>query len=229
MKCHNCDQEINTNSHIKKHHYIFFKIIIILDIIIIGLLIAFIFYDKKSNHNKGGITNKTKTTTTHTSLITNNKGIHSTFAYPTSIGKITLASIYDNDNKKYTDVDIRVDRLLSMEEINNIVLANNILKDNQDFIYKGIEYTVNFNDLTYLNKPILPILNSAIYQNDGNDYITYKKVKYEIKMYNIYNGNKISNNESATIKVIYSIPSNLSNYSICFGYYNETLGCVSLS
>lgn len=171
-------------------------------------------------------TTTTQTTTSVNIVPTKNKGSNSTLSYPLSLGQVTLASIYDEKYKKYTDVDVTALRYLSSEEATILADENSNRELIEGFRWHGFEYRVQLNDLDYLqNDGISPLLNSKIYNLDGSDFVNVNGVNYRLVTTPIIDGDKIHNNESAVVKLIYQIPIDKSDFVICFGYYKETMGC----
>ena len=223
----NAPNDLNESVKEKKDN-LFFIMVIIIGLVILASIILLMFINPLKK-NKGEVTT-TKTTTTEVSVASNNKGYKSTYNYPLEVGKVTLASIYDDTTKKYTDVDVTGIRFIKGTEA--LELANLYSKEilNSGFEWNAFEYKVNFNDLSYLNEnKISPVLNAEIYKWNGSNFITYNGVNYFLNITTIYLGDYIKNNEEATIKILYQLPINEQEYSICFGEIDKTFGCFANS
>lgn len=166
------------------------------------------------------------TTTTEESIQSLNIGNRSTYSFPANIGEIILASFYDSEAEKYTNVDVYGNRYIYDEELINLVstyAGSEVLTEG--FYWAGFEYTIKFNDLFYLNeRSVSPLLDTSIYQLNGNDFFLVGDHYYKIKVIPVDDGLSIKNGESATIKVLYQVPLN-AEYAICFGIRNKTMGC----
>lgn len=200
--------------------------ITLIAIIIIGIgIIVGLLFGKKNNYDNN---NKTLTTTTTEPLIkhTDNKGMLSSITEPTTFGTLTLASIYNPEDKKYYDVDLYGVRFIDNVEATTLASELNYTSKQNEFWY-GLVYQVTFNDLKALKKGISPVLKPGFYLSDGKPFITINKQNYYIDFKTIYNNKEIKNNEQATITVLYQIPEFHEKYSICFGEEYHTLGCFS--
>lgn len=208
----------------KKTDY-FFLGVILMGVVVLVILMIWLF-DK----NKGKpITN---TTTTTTSLITGpvsgNVGYRSNFNYPLAVGQITVANIYDEYAKVDSIVDVTGLRFIEGDEAIELATLYSSDNLNEGFEWLGFEYKVTFNDLSYLgDRTISPVLDAKIYKWNGCDFINYNGKNYILNVISIYDGGNIKNNENATVKVLYQLPVGQSEYSICFGDYNKTMGCFS--
>lgn len=223
----NAPNDLNESVKEKKDN-LFFIMVILIGLVILASIILLMFINPLKK-NKDEVTT-TKTTTTEVSVASNNKGYKSTYDYPLEVGKVTLASIYDNTTNKYTDVDVTGIRFIKGTEA--LELANLYSKEilNSGFEWNAFEYKVNFNDLSYLNEnKISPVLNAEIYKWNGSNFITYNGVNYFLNITTIYLGDYIKNNEEATIKILYQLPINEQEYSICFGEIDKTFGCFANS
>lgn len=209
----------------KKKDEIFFMAVIIIGCFVLIALIFVMIYKNSEKTNEGTNKNTTKTTT---KLVSNNTGIRSTFNYPLYPGNIALASFYDKENKRFTEVDILGSRFITGTEINE--LASIYAKEplNEGFEWVGFEYKISFNDLEYLkDKAINPIIESKVYRWNGCDFFNFNSKNYMINITSIYEGENIKNKESATIKVLFQVPAGEKQYSICFGNIDKTIGCFA--
>lgn len=218
-----------TNNHKKKYKVedLFFSGVSAIGLIILVILIVSLFKNNKAMDEKR-LATKQGNIYDQTIIETNNVGNRSSFNAPMKIGNTTLASVYDSLNQLYVDVDVTGLRFIEGVEAEE--LAKNYSTDtlNNGFAWYGLEYRVNFNDLKQLEgRGINPVLNSKLYLWNGSDYIVYNEKKNELKTYDVYSGSTITNNQSAIIKVIYQIPIEEKEYSVCFGYLEKTLGCFS--
>ena len=189
-------------------------------VIIVGLVVLLMLLLKYINKDKKYANSSTTTTKITEEVKTNNKGYFRSFYTPGHIGDIALATFYDRENDVYTDVDVKGIRFLSEEETSELTDE----KLNDGFVYQGFEYEVGFNDLEYLKESIEPIMNVGVYNELGYNLLTYKEHNYVIKVKTITDGEKIKNNESKTLKVVYQYPKDL-NYTLCFGYEEKKLSC----
>ena len=201
-----------------------------LGVIGIGSLILVIYIISLFSKEDIPLLNNNTTTTTIRIVgsFTENQGHHSSFNYPMKAGNTTLASIYDKDMDKYTDVDVTGIRFISGDEANNVALTHAIEPLNPDFEWLGFEYKVTLNDLDYLGDRLIdPVLIPKIYKWNGCDFANHNGKNYILNVVSIYDGNNIKNKESAIIKVLYQMPIGMKDYSLCFGKYEQTLGCFS--
>ena len=192
----------------------FVTVIIVGGVVLLMLLLKYINKDKKYSESPSTTTKITE------EVKTNNKGYFRSFYTPGHVGELALATFYDKENDTYTDVDIKGIRFLSEEEAAS--LSDEKLNDG--FVYQGFEYEISFNDLEYLKSPIEPIMNVGVYNDLGYNLLTFNGHNYVIKVKTIYDGQKIGNNESKTLKVVYQYPKDLA-YSLCFGYDEKKLSC----
>lgn len=209
----------------KKKDEMFFMAVIIIGCFVLTALIFVMIYKNSEKTSEGADNKVTKTTT---KLISNNTGIRSTFNYPLYTGNTALASYYDKENKKYTEVDVLGSRFINGTEANE--LANIYAKEplNEGFEWVGFEYKITFNDLEYLkDQAISPIIESKIYRWNGCDFFNYNSKNYMINITSIYEGDNIKNKESATVKVLFQVPAGEKQYSICFGNIDKTIGCFA--
>ena len=219
------DKKIEKVKLIRKKSDYFF-----LGVIGIGSLILIMFAISLFVKDDTPLLNNTTTTTT-TRLVgpfTENQGFHSSFNYPMKAGNTTLASIYDIDTDKYTDVDVTGIRFISGDEAISMASTHAIEALNPEFEWLGFEYKVTLNDLDYLgDKVINPVLIPKIYKWNGCDFVNHNDKNYILNIVSIYSGGHIQNKQSATVKVLYQMPVGMSDYSLCFGKYEQTLGCFS--
>lgn len=209
----------------KKTDY-FFIAVILIGVVILVSLIIFLFL----KNDNGGNDETTTTTTTKIAEgpFTKNKGYRSTFNYPLNLGQTTIASVYDETTNTYTNVDVLGIRFIEGDEAYNLGMAYAIEPLTPGFEWIGFEYQVTFNDLEYLSdRALSPVLNAKIYKWNGCDFINYNGQNYILNVVSIYEGNDIKNSESATVKVLYQLPIGQTEYSVCFGDYNKTMGCFS--
>ena len=192
----------------------FVTVIIVGGVVLLMLLLKYINKDKKYSESSSTTTKITE------EAKTNNKGYYRSFYTPGHVGELALATFYDKENDTYTDVDIKGIRFLSEEEAAS--LSDETLNDG--FVYQGFEYEISFNDLEYLKSPIEPIMKVGVYNDLGYNLLTFNGHNYVIKVKTIYDGQKIGNNESKTLKIVYQYPKNLS-YTLCFGYEEKKLSC----
>lgn len=192
----------------------FVTVIIVGGVVLLMLLLKYINKDKKYSESPSTTTKITE------EAKTNNKGYYRSFYTPGHVGELALATFYDKENDTYTDVDIKGIRFLSEEEAGS--LSDEKLNDG--FVYQGFEYEISFNDLEYLKSPIEPIMNVGVYNDLGYNLLTFNGHNYVIKVKTIYDGQKIRNNESKTLKIVYQYPKDLS-YTLCFGYEEKKLSC----
>ena len=192
----------------------FVTVIIVGGVVLLMLLLKYINKDKKYSESSSTTTKITE------EAKTNNKGYYRSFYTPGHVGELALATFYDKENDTYTDVDIKGIRFLSEEEAAS--LSDEKLNDG--FVYQGFEYEISFNDLEYLKSPIEPIMNVGVYNDLGYNLLTFNGHNYVIKVKTIYDGQKIRNNESKTLKIVYQYPKDLS-YTLCFGYEEKKLSC----
>lgn len=192
----------------------FVTVIIVGGVVLLMLLLKYINKDKKYSESPSTTTKITE------EAKTNNKGYFRSFYTPGHVGELALATFYDKENDTYTDVDIKGIRFLSEEEAGS--LSDEKLNDG--FVYQGFEYEISFNDLEYLKSPIEPIMNVGVYNDLGYNLLTFNGHNYVIKVKTIYDGQKIRNNESKTLKIVYQYPKDLS-YTLCFGYEEKKLSC----
>ena len=219
------EDEVKRIKKEKKKADLFFIIVIGIGLIVLAVLVGVMLL---GDDIKKEVPSTKYTTTTTTSVPSDNLGYRSTFNYPMSIGNTTLASIYDSDKKVYTNVDVMGIRFIKGVEASELAKVYATETLNEGFEWLGFEYKVTLNDLKYLNdNTINPVLESKIYKWDGCDFINFNGKNYFLNIVSIYKGNEIKNKESATIKVLYQLPVGQKNYSICFGNIDETLGCFS--
>ena len=192
----------------------FVTVIIVGGVVLLMLLLKYINKDKKYSESPSTTTKITE------EVKTNNKGYFRSFYTPGHVGELALATFFDKENDTYTDVDIKGIRFLSEEEAAS--LSDEKLNDG--FVYQGFEYEISFNDLEYLKSPIEPIMNVGVYNDLGYNLLTFNGHNYVIKVKTIYDGQKIRNNESKTLKIVYQYPKDLS-YTLCFGYEEKKLSC----
>lgn len=192
----------------------FVTVIIVGGVVLLMLLLKYINKDKKYSESSSTTTKITE------EAKTNNKGYYRSFYTPGHVGELALATFYDKENDTYTDVDIKGIRFLSEEEAGS--LSDEKLNDG--FVYQGFEYEISFNDLEYLKSPIEPIMNVGVYNDLGYNLLTFNGHNYVIKVKTIYDGQKIGNNESKTLKIVYQYPKDLS-YTLCFGFEEKKLSC----
>lgn len=210
----------------KKTDAFFLGVIIVGVVILIGLII-FLFF-KNQDKEKVNTTKKTIPTTVDATPLTNNKGYRSTFNYPLSIGEVTLANVHDKETGIDTQVDVKGIRFIEGSELLELATLYSTENLNVEFEWVGFEYEVSFNDLEYLgDRTISPVLNAKVYKWNGCDFVNYNGKNYILNVKSIYDGPNIKNNQSATIKVLFQMPMGYSEYSICFGDYNKTMGCFS--
>lgn len=210
---------------VKKKNETFFIVVIIVGVIVLGVLILSMLFGKDKNKDK----NKT-TITTSTKYVepSKNIGYRSTYNYPLHIGETTLASIYNEKTKTYTDVDVLGVKFSSKEEALGIASMNALETLKEGFEWNSFTYEVHLNDLKKLDsKGISPVLNAKFFKWNGCEFVTYNEINYFINIQSIYNGKNIFNEEKATIQLLYQLPIDESEYSICLGYYDETMGCFS--
>ena len=191
----------------------FVTVIIVGGVVLLMLLLKYINKDKKYSE-------KPTTTKITEEVKTNNKGYLRSFQTPGHVGELALATFYDKENDIYTDVDIKGVRFLSEEEATSLSSQEPI----DGFIYQGFEYEVTFNDLEYLKNPIEPIMNVGVYNDLGYNSLTYNGHNYIIKVDSIYDGKRVNNNESKSIKIVYKYPKE-KDYTLCFGYEEKILSC----
>ena len=191
-------------------------------VIILGSIIFFILSLQLITKNKDTVGEKKTTTRIINNDESKNNGLYKSFYNSAHVGETVLATFFDEKNNKYTDVDITGIRYLTNEEVNEYV--NEDLKDG--FTWFGFEYKIKFNDLTYLNDPINPIIRTAIYNDIGYNLLTYNGHNYIPEVKTIYDNHLIKNGESTNIKIIYQYPET-KEHEICFGYDDKKLSCFS--
>ena len=159
---------------------------------------------------------------------TENIGIRSNFNYPSKAGNTTIASLYDIEKGKYTDVDITGVKYYTGEDANTLAATYAVEPLNPGFEWIGFEYKVKLNDLNYLgDRMISPVLTAKIYKWNGCEFAHHNGKNYILNVVSIYNGGNIKNKQSANVKVLYQMPIGMNDYSLCFGNIDETLGCFS--
>lgn len=222
MKCPNCGKKVRKNGKCENCKIVFIKqkqndnqpiflFIIVLSIILIALVAILLVRDDVKY-------NKKYSTTKITTKSSNNKGIKTDLFNHAEIGETLIASYYDG--KKYYDVDVTGIKYIEGAELNKY---NYTPKDG--FIGYGLIYKVAFNDLK--NQVNLnPVLNSMFISNDGENFVLYNEKNIQIETINYYQGPKIKNGESAEVVVLYSVPSEKKDYSICLGYIDKSLACI---
>lgn len=213
------DKDVENN---KKGRHLFFKATIIIGLFIFCILLIKLLIPSNSNED-----DVTKTTTTTVNSINSlNIGTRSTYSFPVSIGRTTLATLYDKKNDKYTDVDVSGVRYIVNEELNDLIINYASMEPLiEGFYWYGFEYNVKLNDLTYLkDNSISPLLDATIYQLNGNDFFLVGEHYYKIKVTSIYTGVDIKNGETASVKIIFQVPFE-QDFSICLGLRNKTMGC----
>ncbi len=207
----------------KKKNDLFFIIVTIIGMsIFVGLLIVLMIGNNKNNNEV-----TTTTTSITTTASSSNSGKNSFFNSPLKVGDTGIASIYDDKNDLYTSVDVTVNRYISgveASQLHDAYYENETL--NSGFSWYALEYNVKFNDLSYLgNEKLSPIMHSMYYTTSGRDFVNYNGSVYNVNILPIYKGEDITNGESATIIELYQVPTNESDYTICFGYIEKTMGC----
>lgn len=212
----------------KEKENIFFILVIIFGLAVL-LVIAFSMMSDSRKTTQTPTTSRVDYTHKVTPLAeTKNVGKRSSFDYPMAIGNTTLASYYDRVTKQYTDVDVTGIRFITGDEA--LALANSYSKEQlyEGFMWFGFEYRVQLNDLTYLNgRKINPTLNAKFYKWTGCDFINYNEHNYVINISTSSPDVAITNGESATLRVIYQVPEEEGEYSICLGYLDNTFGCFA--
>lgn len=212
----------------KKKSFTKYYIIIVVMVILLVILLSLVIMKMKpeKNSGSGGVDTPTTTGVIEKDM-TLNKGIFSGKENPLSFGNMTIASIHDVDTNTTKFVDVMVTRYLSDAEVSEI-LANNNQTLNEGFTFVGVEYNVDFHDLSYLGtKTLSPILDVAILESKFfNNYFLVNGHYYKSDVISSYNGPNIRNEESATVRIVYQVPVD-QKYYICFGSDSSSLGCFS--
>lgn len=222
-------QEFKENKEKQRQRENLFFIVVIIFGVAILLLIAIVMMVNPKKSSSSATTTRVNTTREIPSLAeTKNVGGRSSFNYPMYINNTTVASYFDQATKQYTDVDVTGIRFFSGVEAQE--LATHYAKEqlHEGFTWFGFEYKVQLNDLTYLKgNKINPALNAKFYKYNGCDFITYNEHNYLITVTTAAQGLSITNGESAVIKVIYQVPADENDYSICLGYLDNSIGCFT--
>lgn len=215
------EQEVKQPKKSYTKYFVIIGIMIIILVVLLSLILIKIKPDKVYKEE----TKKTTTTDIIKKEMTLNKGVFSGREKPVTVGEMTIASIYDESEDVTKLVDVMITRYLTDGEVLDIVTNNNYSL-NEGFTYVGVEYNVYFHDLGYLGtKTLNPILKVSILEsNFFNDFFLVNGHYYKIDVISLYNGPNITNEESATIKLVYQVPIDKNHY-ICFGSDTSSLGC----
>lgn len=223
------NQEFRENKEKQRQRENLFFIVVIIFGVAILLLIAVVMMVNPKKSNSSPTTSRVNTTQEIPPLAeTKNVGGRSSFNYPIYINNTTVASYFDQTTKQYTDVDVTGIRFFTGVEAQELATHYSKEQLHEGFTWFGFEYKVQLNDLNYLNgKKINPALNAKFYKYNGCDFITYNEHNYLITVTTATQGLSIKNGESAVIKVIYQIPADEKDYSICLGYLDNSIGCFT--
>ena len=191
-------------------------------VIVVGSIVFFMLCLQLINKNKNKHEEMITTTKSIFKGPSKNVGIYKSFYNPAHVGETVIATFYDENNNKYTDVDITGISYLTDEEVKEH--ADSTLKEG--FSWYGFEYKIKFNDLNYLNESINPVIKTAIYNEIGYNLLTFNGHNYIPEVKVIYDNHLIKNGESASIKIIYQYPTT-KDHEICFGYDDKKLSCFS--
>lgn len=191
-------------------------------VIVVGSIVFFMLCLQLINKNKNKHEEMITTTKSIFKKPSKNVGIYKSFYNPAHVGETVIATFYDENNNKYTDVDITGISYLTDEEVKEH--ADSTLKEG--FSWYGFEYKIKFNDLNYLNESINPVIKTAIYNEIGYNLLTFNGHNYVPEVKTIYDNHLIKNGESASIKIIYQYPTT-KDHEICFGYDDKKLSCFS--